>query len=551
MSLRKRIAVVGGGASGLTAIKCCLDEDLDPVCFERSDQLGGLWLFRPGGKQDGEGTVMRSTVIDTSKEMMCWSDFPVPDDHPNFMHNTYVLKYFHMYAETFGLLKYIKFRHAIIKVKPARDFQTSGQWEVQYKDLEKDQEYTEIFDAVFCCTGHHTTKNQPKFPGQEKFQGKIVHSHDYSDERGYEGKRVVVVGVGNSGNDVASELGKVADKVFFSTRRGMWVMSLADKDGLPWDIVQTRRLTNWLKSWLPFSWRCTMVENDINKRFNHELFGLKPKHRIFSQHLTVNDTLPVRILCGKVVMKTNIAGFTKTGVKFDDGTVEDDIDLVILATGYNYGFPYVDESVIKIEKNVINLYEYVWPLTITHPTIAFIGCIQPDGSLFPCAELQCRWATRMFKGLCKLPSKDAMLADMQRKHDVMAKRYVQTQRHTIEVDWILYMDELARHVGCKPNLVKLFLTDPVLAWAVLTGPCVPYQYRLMGPKPWEGAREAILSTMDRVKKPLQTRIPAGCSKRSGFGRFFSMMVLLVAISAVMVKLYYPDRLSSLANMLSR
>ena len=87
--MAKRIAVIGAGCSGLTAIKCCVDESLDPVCFERTDGLGGLWKFTEKVHEE-LGCVMRSTIINTSKEMMSFSDFPIPKEYPNFMHNTKV-----------------------------------------------------------------------------------------------------------------------------------------------------------------------------------------------------------------------------------------------------------------------------------------------------------------------------------------------------------------------------------------------------------------------------------------------------------------------------
>ena len=85
----KKIAVIGGGCCGLTAIKCCVDENLEPVCFERTDEIGGLWNFTEKVR-DSLGCVMRTTIINTSKEMMCYSDFPVPKEFPNYMHNTKV-----------------------------------------------------------------------------------------------------------------------------------------------------------------------------------------------------------------------------------------------------------------------------------------------------------------------------------------------------------------------------------------------------------------------------------------------------------------------------
>lgn len=108
MQEKKRIAIIGAGASGLTAIKSCLDEGLKPVCFERYDVTGGLWYYNEENEL-GRSTVMKSTVINTSKETMAYSDFPPPPHFPVYMHNAYVLKYLHMYSQKFNLDKYIQF----------------------------------------------------------------------------------------------------------------------------------------------------------------------------------------------------------------------------------------------------------------------------------------------------------------------------------------------------------------------------------------------------------------------------------------------------------
>jgi dimethylaniline monooxygenase (N-oxide forming) len=108
---RRRILVVGAGSSGLTAVKCCLEEGLEPVCLERTGDIAGLWNYNNSiAEGDGVASVMRSTVINTSKEMMSFSDFPIPAQFPNFMHNTKVLDYMRMYADAFNLLPYIKLR---------------------------------------------------------------------------------------------------------------------------------------------------------------------------------------------------------------------------------------------------------------------------------------------------------------------------------------------------------------------------------------------------------------------------------------------------------
>ena len=148
---------------------------------------------------------------------------------------------------------------------------------------------------------------------------------------------------------------------------------------------------------IPNSVLTSMAERSLNRRFDHATYGLKPKHRITSQHPTVNDELPNRIICGSIIIKPNIKGLTKTGVEFVDGTFEDNIDAVIYATGYIFGFPFIDEDIIKVEKNRVRLFKYVFPPEVQPATLAIIGCFQPVGALMPLSEIQCRWATRVFK----------------------------------------------------------------------------------------------------------------------------------------------------------
>lgn len=109
MMSKLRILIIGAGASGLPAIKCCLDEGLEPVCVERSGDIGGLWNFENSLKARGEiACVTRSTIINTSKEIMSYSNFPVPEDFPNFMPNKLAMQYIRLYADEFNLRHYIQ-----------------------------------------------------------------------------------------------------------------------------------------------------------------------------------------------------------------------------------------------------------------------------------------------------------------------------------------------------------------------------------------------------------------------------------------------------------
>ncbi|XP_032504705.1 dimethylaniline monooxygenase [N-oxide-forming] 5-like [Phocoena sinus] len=163
--------------------------------------------------EKGRASIYKSVVINTSKEMMCFSDYPVPDHYPNYMHNSQVLEYFRMYAKEFDLLKYIRFKTTVCSVKKQPDFSTSGQWEVVTESEGKKE--VNVFDGVMVCTGHHTNAHLPleSFPGIEKFKGQYFHSRDYNNPESFTGKRVIIIGIGNSGSDLAVEVSHTAKQV--------------------------------------------------------------------------------------------------------------------------------------------------------------------------------------------------------------------------------------------------------------------------------------------------------------------------------------------------
>ncbi len=314
------------------------------------------------------------------------------------------------------------------------------------------------------------------------------------------------------------------------TRTGTWVLKRLGPNGTPGDVANIRRFA----AVFPRSFIDSSMMADANKSCDHVRYGLKPKHKPSQAHPTVNDELPNRILNGTVKVKCNVKRFGSTSVEFEDCTVEENIDNVVLATGYKFGFPMVDSSVIKVEKNQVSLYKYVFPPNMKHPTIAFIGLVQPWGAINPIAELQCRWATRVFKGVTKLPSRDQMWEDIIKKKDDMKKRYVGRQRHTIQVEWIPFMNEVANEFGAKPDIWSLLFKDPGLALRCWFGPCHPYQYRLMGPGKWEGAREAIYTAWDRIEAATMTRkVPV--EEPSRLAAILKLLIVIAVVIAVILR----------------
>ncbi|XP_043820250.1 dimethylaniline monooxygenase [N-oxide-forming] 4-like isoform X2 [Dromiciops gliroides] len=416
----KRVAIIGAGVSGLTSIKCCLEEGLEPTCFERSDDIGGLWKFTETSGH-GKAQVYKSLVTNVNKEMSCFSDFPFHEDYPNYMNQAKFLEYLHSYAKNFDLLKYIHLKTTVCSVTKHPDFSATGQWEVVTKTEEKED--TATFDAVMICTGRYLNPHLPleSFPGINTFQGQILHSQEYRSPESFRGKRVLIIGLGNTGADLAVELRHVASQVFLSTRSGTWVLSRLSKDGYPTLMIFATRFHQMVSCMLPSSMKDWMIIKQISKWFNHKNYGLGiPKGQ--RPRMIINDELPSCILCGTITIKANVEEFTETSAIFEDGSVEENIDAVIFATGFTFSFPFLEEPTRSLCKNKIYLYKHVFPSNLEKPTMAVMGHISIKGALLPGVELQGRWATRVFKGLCKIPPTSQLMKEATKKEKLVKRK---------------------------------------------------------------------------------------------------------------------------------
>ncbi|XP_042336987.1 flavin-containing monooxygenase 5-like isoform X2 [Plectropomus leopardus] len=537
----QKVAVIGAGVSGLTSIKACLDEGLEPTCFESSHDIGGLWRFKEK-PEPGRANIYQAVVINSSKETMSFSDFPPPAEFPNNMHHSQVLLYIRLYAQAFHLLKHIHFETSVVSVRQTSDFVATGRWEVETKRTDGQRE-THVFDAVMVCTGHYTQPHLPlsDFPGIDSFEGKYFHSWDYRNAEGLQGKRVVVIGIGNCGGDIAVDASRVAEQVYLSTRRGAWVVGRVGLGGIPVDLIGNSRMDVMIKKVFPL-WISRMVEKQLDKTLDHRLYGLKPKHGFFGQIPVVNDDLPGRIISGRVQVKPNVKEFCGSSVIFVDGSIIDKVDVVVFATGYNYSFPFLPPALQAKSSYRLRLYKHVFSPALAQPTLAVVGFIHALGAVSPLAEMQARWATRVFKGLSTLPSEETMMKEIEKDSVAMHQKFVCSERNPLQVEYIPYLDSLAEQVGARPNVLWLFLKDPKLALQVLLGPFTPYQYRLTGPNQWAGARQAILTQWERVFQPFRTRVVPEPETRRSSGR--SVIVVLSGVALLGCLCYNKQSLCS-------
>jgi len=428
MSDLPSVCVIGAGVSGLTACKALADFGVPHTCFEASDDVGGNWYFQ---NPNGVSSAYRSLHIDISKPSISFRDFPMPERYPDYPHHSHILEWLRDYADAFALRERIRFNARVQRAERG----PAGGWRIVHGDGAEQR-----FDALLVCNGHHWSPRHPDFPGT--FDGPQIHSHDYVDPStplDLYGKRVLVVGIGNSAVDIVSELARktVSDTVFLSTRSGAYVVPKY-MFGKPIDqVVRQNPL-------LPAGFQRRMgrvLQRVINGRM--EDFGLPtPNHRFLDAHPTVSSELLGRLGAGDAVGKGNVRELLGDRVRFADDSVET-IDAIIYATGYDISFPFLDPQLVSAPENVLPLYKRMFKPGIDD--LAFIGLGQAIPTIFPFAELQSKLAARWLSGDWAPPADADMEAEIPRDEAFHTGHFVDKPRHTMQVDWYAYARELESH----------------------------------------------------------------------------------------------------------
>jgi len=420
-----RTAVIGAGIAGLTAGKMLADYAVPYTCFESSDRIGGNWAF---GNPNGRSSAYRSLHIDTSKERLSFRDFPMPKDYPDFPHHTQIKDYLESYAAAFDLKDNIEFTNGVVHAQRL----DGGGWRLDLQDGS-----TRDFEFLAVANGHHWDPLFAEFPGE--FTGESIHSHAYIDPRtplDLFGKRILIVGIGNSAADIAVELSSKAmqNEVALSTRSGAWIVPkyLA---GQPAD--------KYFKTspYIPMKWQRKMAQWGqplISGR--PENYGLpKPNHGFFEAHPTQSVELPLRLGSGDLTAKPNITLLDGETVHFADGTRQD-FDVIIYATGYKITFPFFDEEFISAPGNHIRLYKRIFKPGVED--LAFVGFAQATPTLFPFVEAQTRLVAAYLTGHYALPSATEMEQVISAEEQKYLGHMVESPRHKQQTDYFLYEHDL-------------------------------------------------------------------------------------------------------------
>jgi cation diffusion facilitator CzcD-associated flavoprotein CzcO len=427
----QKVCVIGAGSSGITACQVLNARGIDFDCYEKGSEVGGNWRY----ENDNElSSAYRSLHINTSRGLMAYKTYPMPDDYPDYPNHFQIARYFDDYVDHFSLREKIRFRTEVLSVGPV-----DGEWEVTVEERDGGRE-SRRYRAVLVANGHHWDPRwpEPPFSGSAEFEGEQMHVHHYREPEVLRDKRVLVLGIGNSATDIAVEASRIAKKTFLAMRRGAYVMPKY-LNGKPTDEAASKLLT--------------MMPLPVQRFVLGRMLGLtagdmtsyglpKPDHKLLEAHPTVSAELLSRLGHGDIAVKPNLDRFAGgRTVHFVDGS-EEEIDLVVYCTGYKISFPFFDEDLVSAEENRLPLYRRV--VSVDHPGLYFIGLIQPLGAIMPLAEAQAEWVADLLGGRGTLPPPVEMRAEVSAAEGKMKKRYIASKRHTIQVDFQPYLREIRR-----------------------------------------------------------------------------------------------------------
>ncbi|XP_059318259.1 flavin-containing monooxygenase FMO GS-OX5-like isoform X1 [Lycium ferocissimum] len=395
MAQSRKVAVIGAGVSGLVTARELQREGHRVTVFEKSNKLGGLWVYNPQIETDPLSVDPNREIIHSSlykslrtnlpRQLMSFSDYPFKGEINgkilNFPGHEQVLKFLNEFAEDFGITDLIRFNAEVVRVAQV-DFEENG-WVVKSKVDELSLE--EVFDSVVICNGHHTVPRLANIPGINNWPGKHIHSHNYRVPEPFKDQIVVVIGGGPSGLDISRDIATVAKQVHLSRKPSE---------------IGFSNLDSYANLW------------------NH------------SQIDHVDESGEVTFLDGSSIHA----------------------DIILHCTGYKYDFPFLEtDGIVSADEDgsVGPLYKHVFPPKLS-PWLSFVG-IPYQTIIFLMLEVQAKWIAKVLSGKVLLPSEEEMLADVE-DHNRQLEEAGIPKRHTHRLNFheVKYMDWVAAQVGLPP-----------------------------------------------------------------------------------------------------
>eukprot|EP00993_Chasmostoma_nieuportense_P005114 NODE_574_length_2054_cov_49.759730_g534_i0.p1 GENE.NODE_574_length_2054_cov_49.759730_g534_i0~~NODE_574_length_2054_cov_49.759730_g534_i0.p1 ORF type:complete len:638 (+),score=98.85 NODE_574_length_2054_cov_49.759730_g534_i0:42-1916(+) len=495
----KKVCVVGGGLSGVTALKEMREAGHDAWLLDERRSIGGLFNF--GDNAADEVSVWRDIVFVTSPFTTCFSDLPpAPLEQTRSTPHwawTEFIAYLNAYVERFKLMQYVIHNRRVEKVS-----RQGEQWQVCSRDKQTDAQHEDTYDCLVIATGTHAKPVFAQLKNQELFKGKIEHAAYYRGADAYKGKKVVVVGAGETAGDIVWELSKECENVYLSVRRGAFVIPRWNKDvNLPTDFDTCRVRFSppaWIHSKLILFAQFmfgkiygTSREAEVRGHFMKTL-GSNP----MSSFSTKTGLFVRALATGKAVEKPEPLELTEAGVTFVDGTSVD-ADVILLCTGFTSNFNFLEGA----PHCASCLYKRVFSAELG-PSVAWVGFARPAVGTIPVlSELQSRWAALVFKGERHLPSFSAMKKTIARHEKMLRKQFCHYERLKT-VNYVEQCDRVADEIGCRPSFFSTFYNLPLFC-KIVAGPMCGFQYRLHGPGARTDYAKSVLKVLPITYLPVE------------------------------------------------
>jgi cation diffusion facilitator CzcD-associated flavoprotein CzcO len=368
-----KYAIIGAGPSGLSAARALKELGIDFDAFDLGDDVGGLWNIN-----NPKSTVYQSAHLISSKTMSEYKDFPMPEGTPDYPGQAHLREYFIAFAKHYGLYEHYFLNTGVTKMEPEGD-----KWSVTLTDGK-----TYLYKGVLIANGMLSEPNMPTFKGN--FEGEIIHSAQYKNAAIFEGKRVLVVGAGNSGCDIAVDAVHRALKVDISVRKGIHFIPKYIF-GKPADLFASKVKLPKVMEHFFGSRLMRMFTGDPVK------FGFpKPTARINESRPVINTLILHHIGQGDLKVKADIDYLDGKKVFFKDGSMQE-YDLLLLATGYKLDYPFIDKKFLNWKTKAPEFY-----LNVFHPeydNLFILGLIEAVAFNWELRYEQARLAALFIKGL--------------------------------------------------------------------------------------------------------------------------------------------------------
>ena len=352
---RRRYVIVGAGPSGMIMARALLNEGVPFDWFERNSDFGGIWDI------DSPGSPMyESAHFISSKYTSGFYGAPMPDELPDYPSWAQILAYIRNFGRNWGLYQHVTFNTSVVSAKVL----PGDRWRVSLSDgrvLE--------YDGLIAAPGVTWHASSPSFPDMAQFRGEIRHSVTYRSPQEFTGKRVLIVGAGNSGVDIACDAARQADRALFSVRRGYRYVP-KHIAGVPTDalILGVIEPPRGLSVPADTNVMLDALVGDLTR------FGLPaPTHDALASHPIMNTQVLHYLSHGDLIARPDIQRFTADGVVFKDGTNEA-LDLVLLCTGYEYQLPFLDPALFTWKSGHPQLYLNVF--NRRHDSLYVLGFIE-------------------------------------------------------------------------------------------------------------------------------------------------------------------------------